>query len=110
MRKIQQILVLLFISTKCLLAQTGTTTLIGVILDVKNQAIPGSVVSLLKSTDSTLFKAIIADASGKFQFKNTPVNRYLIRVTSVGLGTYFSPIISIDSTQKFYYKLTRSSR
>lgn len=78
-------------------AQTGKIS--GSIKDGGNQKIiDAATVSLLKSKDSSLVKAAVADANGNFSFENLKDGSYLILATSVGHVKTYSNVVSINST------------
>ena len=77
-------------------AQTGGKVT-GTLKDGGNQKIiDAATVSLLKSKDSSLVKAAIADQSGYFSFENVNYGKYLLRATSVGHSKCYSASFTIS--------------
>src|SRR6187401_1750761 len=76
-------LVMLFIVTNSLYAQTGKIT--GSVVDKNSNApIEAVSVALLKDSDSSVVTGSETDAQGKFSFADLPFGTYNIRVNIVG--------------------------
>ncbi|MCW3090360.1 MAG: hypothetical protein JWP81_1429 [Ferruginibacter sp.] len=57
-------------------------------------------VLLMKSTDSSLVKGMISDASGKYSFDNIGIGKYLVTATFTGMDQVFTPVFEITSNKK----------
>ncbi|MFN3848373.1 MAG: outer membrane beta-barrel protein [Spirosomataceae bacterium] len=100
LRSLQKTLLFLLIANSYFsFAQSGGK-ITGGILDEKKQALPFANVLLLKAKDSTLAKATVADANGKFEFFQIVDNQYLVSITMVGYEKYLSPKITISAENK----------
>ena len=60
--------------------------------------IASATVSLLKIKDSSLAKAAIADADGKFSFENVKEGNYFVAVSAIGHLKAYSETFIIDAT------------
>lgn len=97
MRKYFQLL-LLFVLPLGLLAQTAPSVK-GTVTDESGKAIAAATVSLLKSKDSTLYKAAVTDKNGEYEFVAVPAGSYRISVSSVGFGKTLSPAFTTADGQ-----------
>src|SRR6187399_3121421 len=68
----------------------------GKVTDDKNESLTGAVAELRNSKDSTLVKASVADANGKFTFENIAEGKYFLKLSFLGFETYNSKEISYD--------------
>src|SRR6185437_11682878 len=55
---------------------------------------------LLKSTDSSLVKGMITDATGKYSFENIRSGHYLLSATYTGMSQEFSPVFEVSENRK----------
>ncbi|UBM59128.1 outer membrane beta-barrel protein [Marinilongibacter aquaticus] len=78
-------------------AQTHTFQISGTVRDMQNTALPGATISILQASDSLLVEGQISDAEGDFVTSILKPNRYILRVSSVGFKTYFSPVLEAES-------------
>jgi hypothetical protein len=84
------LLTIVFLTTFNSFAQNnGTVT--GTVLDEKSEVLPFTTVLLLKAKDSTLAKVVTSDVEGKFLIENASYNNYLLKVSMVGYGEFYSP-------------------
>ena len=64
----------------------------GTIITLEKNPIESAAVCLLNAADSTVVKYEISDRNGSFVFKGLKVNRYLLRITSIGYRqTWYGP-------------------
>jgi hypothetical protein len=71
-------------------------TIKGSLLDENDQPLPFANVLLLKSKDSTLFKALTSDVSGNFEFKDAKDGSFKLRISMVGYQDFYSPAFVIS--------------
>ncbi len=89
--------------TIVIFAQDNSGKIIGAIKDGGNQkTIDAATISLLKSNDSSLVKAAIADKEGNFVFDNIKDGAYLVQATSVGHNKVYSNVFTLSGTQNLY--------
>lgn len=72
----------------------------GIVKDAGEKPIQFANVLLLKSTDSSLVKGMISDASGKYTFENIKTGHYLISASYTGMQEIFTSIIEITPDKK----------
>lgn len=71
-------------------------TIKGSLLDENDQPLPFANVLLLKSKDSTLFKALTSDVGGNFEFKDAKDGSFKLRISMVGYQDFYSPAFVIS--------------
>lgn len=59
-------------------------SVVGTVADTNGEALEGATVSLLKSADSTFFKAELTGADGRFEFLEIPTGGYFVAATMLG--------------------------
>lgn len=93
MRKLKTLLTvaLVLAITTVSQAQTKLTSIRGKMEDKSKTPIAGASVSLLKAKDSSLVKLMASQKTGEFQFSNISEGQYLVMVSAIGFGTYYSP-------------------
>lgn len=72
----------------------------GTLVDEKQNALSFSNLFLLNGQDSTIYKASLADESGKFDFEDVPYGRYLVSATMVGYDKFLSPYLILSEESK----------
>ena len=77
-----------------------TSQISGQISDEKNQTLPGVVVELRYSNDSSLSKANITDTNGKFSFSDSKPGSYFLKVSMLGFTTYTSDVFEFNGSTK----------
>ncbi len=81
--------ILAFVFSVSLFGQMGMIT--GIVADDKEAGLEFANVILVNSKDSSMVKAGISDASGKFELENIPSGNYKIRVELLGYeGVFFN--------------------
>lgn len=95
MKTLFTLIILFWIQT--VFAQKSIT---GTVRDIKNEAIPGATIKLLKATDSTLLKGELSNENGKFQLNNLIDGTYVLAITAIGHKPYRSVTLSIDDAHK----------
>jgi hypothetical protein len=78
-------------------AQTKTASIKGSIVDESQQPIASASISLLKAADSSLIKIGVTDKSGKFEFTNIAIDRYMVLASSVGYKKSYSKMLELQS-------------
>ncbi|MEO5892243.1 MAG: TonB-dependent receptor [Ferruginibacter sp.] len=66
----------------------------GNVTDHNNKALPATTVSLLQAKDSSLVKAAISDAGGKFDLSISKAGDYLLSYSLVGFDNSYSPVFT----------------
>src|SRR5687767_15035215 len=79
----------------------STAKVSGSITDNNNKGLSAVTVSLLQSKDSSLAKAAMTDASGKFEFSVAKNGSYLLGYSLVGFESKFSPVFEIKDGQGY---------
>jgi iron complex outermembrane recepter protein len=78
----------------------------GIITDNSNKSLAGVTVSLLQAKDSSLSKAAISDASGRFEISVTKNGNYLLSYSNMGFENKFSPVFEVKDGQGFNAQTT----
>ncbi len=73
-------------------------TVSGNLKDTKGEALSFANVFLYKSADSTFYKAVAADADGKFSLSDIETNTYYLKVSFVGYTDFFSESFVLGAT------------
>lgn len=74
-----------------------TQSIKGTVKDSQNDWLTGASVSLLSLADSSLITGEVTDIDGKFLLKNILPGSYLLKISFIGLKTYYSsPLQIID--------------
>ncbi len=96
----KKLLLLLFMPFLCLAAQTRKVS--GTVLDENSAPLPFANVLLLKSSDSTLVKAVASDMDGNFELTELPDGSYMLKISMVGYTDFFTPMFQLNaSNQEF---------
>ncbi|MFT7435189.1 MAG: iron complex outermembrane receptor protein, partial [Psychromonas sp.] len=83
----------------------------GNVLDEKSEPLPFANVLLLAAADSSLAEAIATDLEGSFSLEATKTGAYLVKISSVGYGDYYSPKFQLsDETQSFKFQRIKMSQ
>lgn len=67
----------------------------GNVTDGTNKAIPFATVTLLNNLDSSLVKAALTNANGRYKFPPVTKGKYIIRVSSINYENYTSAVFEI---------------
>lgn len=84
----------IFFVTQPVIAQDNTFQIKGT-LTVKNMAIPGATVYLLRAVDTVLIKTDFSTQNGEFIFENLQAGDYRIKTTGIGIVTYHSAVLHL---------------
>jgi iron complex outermembrane recepter protein len=79
----------------------GNTTVNGRVTDNTGKSLSAVTVSLLQAKDSSLIKAAITDADGKFQINTNKSGDVLLSYSLLGFEKTYSPVFSVTSGQDF---------
>ena len=93
MKHLHDFLIIILLSAISLAtkAQVKTGTVSGVVKAAQEKAVAGATITLLKTTDSSVVKVVVARNDGKYDFENIAPGKYLISVTAAGhVKTYSS--------------------
>ncbi len=72
----------------------------GLVIDEQSgEALPKANISLLNPIDSSVVTGDIADSKGKFQIKNIPLGKYLLRVKYVGYDQNIIENLALNSSE-----------
>ncbi|MFT7421715.1 MAG: hypothetical protein ACI9QN_002646 [Arcticibacterium sp.] len=83
----------------------------GNVLDEKSEPLPFANVLLLAAADSSLAEAIATDLEGSFSLEATKTGAYLVKISSVGYGDYYSPKFQLsDETESFKFQQIKMSQ
>ncbi|MEP6844973.1 MAG: TonB-dependent receptor [Panacibacter sp.] len=98
MRKIiTTLLIQIFISVQ-LFAQTPQTLISGKVTDGKSKPVEAATISLMKATDSSLFKIPVTDKDGIFSFRDVPFGSYYINASAINYAKRNSTLVELSST------------
>ncbi|MEP7109229.1 MAG: TonB-dependent receptor [Ferruginibacter sp.] len=95
------IAILMLITTESM-AQ-ATARVMGSVTDQNEKALPAATISLLHAKDSSLVKAAISDANGKFDISSKK-GSYLLIYSLIGFENRFSAVFSVNDGQTFTAK------
>lgn len=93
--KVLAVLLSLYVNS---MAQTGNNKLSFKVLNDKNEPVENASASLLRATDSSLYKSSISDRSGIAEFNYIKSGKYIIRITAINFADKFIPGIDISET------------
>lgn len=79
-------------------AQTNQPAVEGIVYDDAQKSLESASASLLKASDSSQVRATVTDKSGRFQFENIPLGRYLVRISAVGYSKVYSPVFEYSKS------------
>ncbi|MEP7142492.1 MAG: TonB-dependent receptor [Ferruginibacter sp.] len=96
------VLILMLLSTKSMAQASGKVT--GNVTDQSNKALSTATISLLRASDSSLVKAAISDANGKFDIAVSKSGSYLLGYSLVGFEDNYSPVFSLNDGQSITAK------
>ncbi|HRO70129.1 MAG TPA: carboxypeptidase-like regulatory domain-containing protein, partial [Chitinophagaceae bacterium] len=74
--------------------RTGKIT--GTVIDGSTKIVESATISLLKAADSSVVKMNVADKTGKFEFDNVALGKYLVSISAIGHEKGFSELIDIN--------------
>jgi outer membrane receptor protein involved in Fe transport len=74
----------------------STFSVTGNVLDEKSEALPFANVLLVAASDSSLVKAVASEMDGKFTIEINIANHYLLKVSSVGYESFYSPKFQLN--------------
>ena len=97
MKKVLTALLILSSAMLPIFAQTPPTLISGMVVNDKNKPVEAATISLLKATDSSLFKISLTDKTGKFSFQNIPFGKYYINASATNYTRLNSAIIELNS-------------
>lgn len=94
MRKIKTLLTVILVLAITIVsqAQTKLTSIRGRMEDKTRTPLVGASVSLLRAKDSSLVKLMATQKTGEFIFSNMAEGQYLVSVSAIGFGTYYSKV------------------
>jgi len=96
MKKIQLIVILLFMSSLALNAQSRIT---GQVQDESGKSVPAATITLRHAADSAMAKIEMTAADGRFSLDSLKTGDYFVSITSVGFQAVNSQLISLkDNT------------
>lgn len=78
-------------------AQNGPGKITGIVKNGEGKQLEAVTVSLLKSADSFLIRAVVSNHAGQFEFENITNGKYLLSVTYVGYSNWHSKPFEITS-------------
>ncbi|HVV54659.1 MAG TPA: TonB-dependent receptor [Mucilaginibacter sp.] len=81
-------------------AQDGTGKISGLIVDLRNNPLPGSTIVLHSNADTAKKQIRVADKTGSFYFDNLPNGSYGITVSRVGFAVYRDDRLDIKDVQR----------
>jgi len=84
----------LLLTTESMAQSKGSVK--GNVTDNSNKALAAATVSLLRATDSSLVKAAISDAGGKFDIAVSKSGNYLLSYSLVGFENNYSAVFSVS--------------
>jgi hypothetical protein len=82
-------------------AQTGTSSLIGEIVDAQKSVIPGATITAT-NTSTNVSQTTVSDERGAYRFANMPPGRYELKVELAGFKTSIisDVVLQVDSTAR----------
>jgi iron complex outermembrane recepter protein len=102
MRKNFSLLLLLIVCSLISLAQSKPGRLSGQVQDDGQKPIAGATISLLRYSDTTLFKTAVSGKDGRFDFDNLAADKYLMMISAVGyemMNTALLEVVSGSDTE-----------
>ena len=99
----KKLMLLLCLACLCLFISrqlNAQATIRGIIKDDHGKTLQFANVLLLKSTDSSLVKGMITDASGKYFFENMKSGNYMVTASFAGMNQVYSKIFEITVDKK----------
>src|SRR5258705_5789274 len=91
------VLIFFWFASTAQVSNTGKVS--GKITDEKNEPLTGAVAELRNAKDSSLAKASVADAEGKFIMENLKAGNYFLKVSLVGFNPHAGHAFSLESGQ-----------
>src|SRR4051794_39380103 len=89
--------IMTILTTESMAQAPGKVT--GSVIGPDNRGLSTATISLLKSKDSSLVKAAVSDAGGKFDIPVFNDGSYLLSYSLVGFEKSFSPVFSAGAGQ-----------
>lgn len=71
----------------------------GKLTDAAGHSIPYATVSLLKASDSTLIRSALSSEMGDYKLDNVNPGQYILRLSSVGHRTLYTPVFELTTVQ-----------
>ncbi|MEO6539435.1 MAG: TonB-dependent receptor [Ferruginibacter sp.] len=71
----------------------------GRLTNERGQPIAAANIMLLRSTDTSLVKAVVSDSSGVYQVEHNEIGKYFLQISSVGYSTWSSGELEFTSSQ-----------
>src|SRR4051812_44483891 len=83
----------------------------GKITDENNEPLTGAIAELRNAKDSSLAKASVTDASGKYLFENVKAGNYFLKASLLGFNRFTGNVFSLEGSQskELEIKLTPSA-
>jgi iron complex outermembrane recepter protein len=78
---------------------TAQSKISGVVTDNKNKALQAITISLLNAKDSSLVKADVSDAAGKYEIITTKTGEFLLSFTGIGYEKKYSSTYTLTDGQ-----------
>lgn len=99
-KKIVLLTTVLWLSCLSFLIAQNEGTIRGQLKDANKAAIEGVVVSLFQQKDSTLIKAVLTEADGKFEFMQLSLSAYFLSTSHLNFQPYLSESIVLSTENK----------
>ena len=96
---INYLLILVLLSTTGLAQVQSGASISGRIVDTNNEPLTGAVAELRNAKDSSLAKASVTDAQGKFMLENVKAGNYFMKASLLGYTPYPGSVFSFEATQ-----------
>lgn len=93
---------LLLVLGALLFATVACGQVSGILTDTNGSPLPFATVVLLKSADSTIVRSALSDEKGHFSLSAAPSGAYIIKASSMGFSSYFSPPVVLDNSHPSY--------
>src|SRR5689334_16762277 len=90
-------LILVWFASAAQVTNSGKVS--GKITDENNELLTGAVVELRHAKDSSLAKASVADASGKYVFENVKAGSYFLKASLIGFNRFSGSIFSLEGSE-----------
>jgi iron complex outermembrane receptor protein len=101
MKLLTSLILFLFIKITCI-AQNGTASISGKVVDDNGSAAPSASVALFNLKDSSLNKVVLTTANGEFEMHGLKASKYYLTITSVGYKKSASKIFELKDAQSYF--------
>src|SRR5258706_1639267 len=81
------------------IAQVSSGTISGKITDGNNEPLTGAIVALRNAKDSSLAKASVADAAGKYVLDNIKAGNYFLKASLLGFTPFTGDVFSYEGSK-----------